>query len=90
MRGIPHAATIAPIYMHISFGDAAAYHAATLESMPERYTEPVRLRLEMARYVLAEDYVRALAGREVLRREVDARSPATTRSSCRRCRFRRR
>ena len=26
----------------------------------------------MARYVLAEDYVRALAGREVLRREVDA------------------
>ena len=40
--------------------------------MPERYTPPVRLRLEMARYVLAEDYVRALAGREVLRREVDA------------------
>ena len=31
--------------------------------MPERYTPPVRLRLEMARYVLAEDYVRALEGR---------------------------
>ena len=41
-------------------------------TMPERYTPPVRLRLEMGRYVLAEDYVRALAGREVLRREVDA------------------
>ena len=27
--------------------DAAAYHAATLETMPERYTPPVRLRLEM-------------------------------------------
>ena len=40
--------------------------------MPERYTPPVRLRLEMARYVLAEDYVRALDGREALRREVDA------------------
>jgi aspartyl-tRNA(Asn)/glutamyl-tRNA(Gln) amidotransferase subunit A len=69
---IHHAADIAPVYMHISFADAAAYHAVTLDTVPERYTEPVRLRLEMARYVLAEDYVRALAGREVLRREVDA------------------
>jgi aspartyl-tRNA(Asn)/glutamyl-tRNA(Gln) amidotransferase subunit A len=69
---IHHAPAIAPVYMHISFADAAAYHAATLDAMPDRYTEPVRLRLEMARYVLAEDYVRALAGREVLRREVDA------------------
>lgn len=69
---IPDAALIAPVYMHISFGDAAAYHAATLETMPERYTTPVRVRLEMARYVLAEDYVRALNGREVLREQVDA------------------
>lgn len=69
---IRHAADIAPVYLHISFADAAAYHATTLETMPERYTEPVRLRLEMSRYVLGEDYVRALAGREVLRREVDA------------------
>ncbi|PYR26020.1 MAG: Asp-tRNA(Asn)/Glu-tRNA(Gln) amidotransferase GatCAB subunit A [Acidobacteria bacterium] len=69
---IHHATDIAAVYMHISFADAAAYHAVTLDTMPERYTEPVRLRLEMARYVLAEDYVRALAGREVLRREVDA------------------
>jgi aspartyl-tRNA(Asn)/glutamyl-tRNA(Gln) amidotransferase subunit A len=57
--------------MHLSFGDAAAYHADTLETMPERYTTPVRLRLEMARYVLAEDYVRALEGRDGLRRAVD-------------------
>jgi aspartyl-tRNA(Asn)/glutamyl-tRNA(Gln) amidotransferase subunit A len=40
--------------------------------MPDRYTPNVRMRLEMGRYVLAEDYVRALAGRDVLRREVDA------------------
>ena len=40
--------------------------------MPERYTTPVRLRLETARYVLAEDYVRALAVRDVLRGQVDA------------------
>jgi aspartyl-tRNA(Asn)/glutamyl-tRNA(Gln) amidotransferase subunit A len=69
---IHHAADIVAVYMHVSFADAAAYHAATLDTMPDRYTEPVRLRLETARYVLAEDYVRALAGREVLRREVDA------------------
>lgn len=68
---IRHAEHIGPVYQHISLADAAAYHAVTLEAMPERYTSPVRLRLEMGRYVLAEDYSRALAGREVLRREVD-------------------
>lgn len=67
-----HAGDIAGIYLLIVLADAAEYHAATLETMPERYMAPVRLRLEMGRYVLAEDYVRALAGREVLRREVDA------------------
>jgi aspartyl-tRNA(Asn)/glutamyl-tRNA(Gln) amidotransferase subunit A len=69
---IQHAVDIAPVYLHIVLGDAAAYHATTLETVPERYTPPVRLRLEMGRYVLAEDYVRALAGRERLKREVDA------------------
>jgi aspartyl-tRNA(Asn)/glutamyl-tRNA(Gln) amidotransferase subunit A len=71
-RAIPHASVIVPVYMQISFGDAAAYHAATLETMADLYTRPVRLRLELARYVTAEDYVRALKGREVLRQEVDA------------------
>src|SRR4029079_14890744 len=69
---IHHTADIAPVYLHIVLADAAAYHATTLETMPERYTPNVRIRLEMGRYVLAEDYVHALAGREVLRREVDA------------------
>ena len=40
--------------------------------MPEAYTTPVRLRLEMGRYIAGEDYVRALNGQEVLRDEVDA------------------
>jgi aspartyl-tRNA(Asn)/glutamyl-tRNA(Gln) amidotransferase subunit A len=40
--------------------------------MPDKYTPNVRLRLEMGRYILAEDYVRALHARDVLRREVDA------------------
>jgi aspartyl-tRNA(Asn)/glutamyl-tRNA(Gln) amidotransferase subunit A len=60
------------MYLAQVFGDAAAYHATALETMPDRYTPGVRLRLEMARYVLAEDYVRALEGRAVLQREVDA------------------
>jgi aspartyl-tRNA(Asn)/glutamyl-tRNA(Gln) amidotransferase subunit A len=69
---IHHAQDLAPVYLHLVLADAAAFHAATLEAVPERYTPPVRTRLEMGRYILAEDYVRALAGRERLRREVDA------------------
>ena len=69
---IPHAPLIASIYLHIVFGDAAAYHADALDTMPDKYTPNVRLRLEMARYVTAEDYVRALDGRRVLRCEVDS------------------
>jgi aspartyl-tRNA(Asn)/glutamyl-tRNA(Gln) amidotransferase subunit A len=69
---LQHAAEIAAIYTHISLADAAAYHASTLDSVPERYTANVRLRLEMGRYILAEDYARALRGRDLLRREVDA------------------
>ncbi len=68
---IPHADLIPSVYLHIVLGDAAAYHAPMLETMPERYTPAVRSRLETGRYVLAEDYVRALAGREMLRSEVD-------------------
>jgi len=69
---IPHATDVAPIYLHIVLAEAAAYHAKTLESRPDDYTPNVRLRLEMGRYILAEDYARALLGREMLRREVDA------------------
>jgi aspartyl-tRNA(Asn)/glutamyl-tRNA(Gln) amidotransferase subunit A len=69
---IPHASDIASVYLHIVLAEACAYHAATLESRPDDYTPNVRVRLEMGRYILAEDYVRAMHGREVLRREVDA------------------
>lgn len=69
---IPHAGDIAPIYLHIVLSEAAAYHAKTLESRPDGYTTNVRVRLEAGRYILAEDYVRALRGRAVLAREVDA------------------
>ena len=69
---IPHASDVAAIYVHLVLAEAAAYHAKTLESRPEDYTTNVRLRLEMGRYILAEDYVRALRGRDLLRIEVDA------------------
>ena len=69
---LPHANDMAAIYLHLVFGDAAEYHARTLVSRPEDYTTPVRLRLEMARYVLAEDYIRALRGKALIAREVDA------------------
>jgi aspartyl-tRNA(Asn)/glutamyl-tRNA(Gln) amidotransferase subunit A len=68
---IPHAGDIAPIYLHIVLAEGAAYHAKTLDSHADEYTENVRLRLEMGRYLLAEDYVRALRGRDVLTVEVD-------------------
>jgi aspartyl-tRNA(Asn)/glutamyl-tRNA(Gln) amidotransferase subunit A len=69
---IGHAGDIAPIYVHLVLSEAAVYHAKTLESRADDYTANVRQRLEMGRYILAEDYVRARRGREVLTAEVDA------------------
>lgn len=71
-RAVAHASDIATIYVHLQLPEASAYHSAVLESRPELYTPPVRQRLEMGRYVLAEDYVRARAGAAVLRSDVDA------------------
>jgi Asp-tRNA(Asn)/Glu-tRNA(Gln) amidotransferase A subunit family amidase len=52
--------------------DGAEYHARTLTTQPGDYTPNVRFRLEMGRYVMAEDYVRALRLRARLARAVDA------------------
>jgi aspartyl-tRNA(Asn)/glutamyl-tRNA(Gln) amidotransferase subunit A len=68
---IAHADLIAPIYLAIVFSEAAAFHADTLARMPERYQPAVRDRLEVGRYVLAEDYLRAIRGRQVLTAAVD-------------------
>ena len=69
---IKNSEQIMPIYLHIVLAEAAAYHAMTLESCPDDYTQAVRLRLEMGRYVLAKDYVRAQESRILLREEVDS------------------
>jgi aspartyl-tRNA(Asn)/glutamyl-tRNA(Gln) amidotransferase subunit A len=68
---LPHASDIAPVYLHLVLADAAAYHAASLQQRPHAYTDNVRIRLEMGRHVLAEDYVRALRGRAVITSEVE-------------------
>jgi aspartyl-tRNA(Asn)/glutamyl-tRNA(Gln) amidotransferase subunit A len=69
---IPHASMTPAVYVHIHSSEGATYHARTLDAVPDRYTPVVRSRLEVGRYVLAQDYQRAMEGRAVLRREVDA------------------
>lgn len=68
---IEHAARTAEVYLHIVLPEASWYHAPMLSSHADRYSPGVRLRLEMGRYVLAEDYVRAMHLRELLRHAVD-------------------
>ena len=46
---LPHASDTPAVYLTLCLAEAAAVHARTLETMPEAYTTPVRLRLEMGR-----------------------------------------
>ena len=69
---IEHAARTADVYLHIVLPEASWYHTAMLSEQADRYSPGVRLRLEMGRYVLAEDYVRAMHLRELLRSAVNA------------------
>ena len=68
---IPHASWTPGAYLHISLPEAAWYHAPTIVEHAAKYSPGVRLRIEMGRYVLAEDYVRAMHQREQLTAEVD-------------------
>ena len=68
---IAHAASAADVYLHIVLPEAARYHARWLESAASKYSPGVRIRLEMGRYILAEDYIRALRLRERLAAAVD-------------------
>jgi aspartyl-tRNA(Asn)/glutamyl-tRNA(Gln) amidotransferase subunit A len=68
---LPHAPDIPPIYLHLVLADAAAYHSRALQERPYAFTDSVRIRLEMGRHVLAEDYVRALHGKRVIASEVE-------------------
>ena len=65
---IPHVTDTAPIYVTIALAEAAEYHASTIAERPGDYHPTVRIRLEAASYILAEDYLRAHRGRRVLDR----------------------
>ena len=58
------------VYLHIVLPEASCYHAPWLADHADAYSPGVRLRLEMGRYLLAEDYVRAMRLREALSRLV--------------------
>jgi aspartyl-tRNA(Asn)/glutamyl-tRNA(Gln) amidotransferase subunit A len=69
---IPSSSITPDVYLHVVLPEAAHYHAPMLGAYADRYSPGVRLRLEMGRYVLAEDYVRAMDLRRVLTTQVDA------------------
>ena len=68
---VAHAERTADVYLHIVLPEASWYHAPLLAAHADGYSPGVRLRLEMGRYVLAEDYVRARHARTVLTKAVD-------------------
>ena len=59
------------VYLHIVLPEASQYHASLLAKHADAYSPGVRLRLEMGRYLLAEDYVRAMQLRTLLMANVD-------------------
>ena len=69
---IRHAEDTPAVCLHLLLPEAAAAHAHGLDHHAGRYCTDVRLRLELGRYVMAEDYVRARRGRAVLAEAVDA------------------
>jgi len=69
---IPHAYAIAEVYLKIAPHEAFRQHRQTLASMPEKYTDAVRQRLEIGRTISEEEFVQALEVQAVLRDEVDA------------------
>ena len=68
---VDHAPRTPDVYLHIVLPEASWYHAPLLAQYADRYSRGVRLRLEMGRYILAEDYARARHLRTILRRAVD-------------------
>jgi aspartyl-tRNA(Asn)/glutamyl-tRNA(Gln) amidotransferase subunit A len=56
---IEHAVRTPDVYLHIVLPEASWIHSWMLDAHADRYSPGVRLRLEMGRYIMAEDYVRA-------------------------------
>ena len=69
---IRHASETRIAYLHTQLWEAASVHAKTLAARADDYTPGVRQRLESARSVSRDDYLRAQETRDILRHEVDA------------------
>jgi aspartyl-tRNA(Asn)/glutamyl-tRNA(Gln) amidotransferase subunit A len=69
---VSHADVTPDVYLHIVLPEASDDHAPLLAEYADKYSPNVRLRLEMGRYLLAEDYVRAMRLRARLTAAVDA------------------
>jgi aspartyl-tRNA(Asn)/glutamyl-tRNA(Gln) amidotransferase subunit A len=69
---IPHAYATAAVYLKIAPREAFLQHQQTLNATPEKYSAPVRQRLELGRTIPEEEFVQALDLQAVLRDEVDA------------------
>jgi aspartyl-tRNA(Asn)/glutamyl-tRNA(Gln) amidotransferase subunit A len=63
---------IARTYLNVALPEAFAYHAEALTSVPDKFSESVRTRLQTGATVSRDDYVRAQADRAQLRASVDA------------------
>jgi aspartyl-tRNA(Asn)/glutamyl-tRNA(Gln) amidotransferase subunit A len=68
---IAHVERTPDVYLAVMLAEASWYHAPLLRDHADKYSPGVRLRLEMGRYVLAEDYLRGIQGRAALIRSVD-------------------
>ena len=68
---VRHAHYSPAICLHLVLAEAAATHTHGLTERGDQYTKGVRLRLELGRYVMGEDYARAQHGRQVLGQAID-------------------
>src|SRR5215471_1432912 len=68
---IPHAYATAAVYLKIAPREAFRQHQQTLDATPEKYSAPVRQRLELGRTISEEQFVESLAVQAVLRDEVN-------------------
>lgn len=67
---IPMAEQIIPVEFGIMLPEASAYHRQMLRETPERYTEDVRLLLELGELIPATDYIQAQRVRTLMQQAV--------------------
>ena len=71
-HALKHAHVISPVYLKIAPREAFLVHRATLDTTPDKYTPPVRQRLELGRRVSHDEFLKALNVQADLREDVDA------------------